>query len=67
MRQKGRQVQTLGPSLFDIIEEQEVKEKPEECRHTNRKDTVTVWAGETWERLTETCVLCGWVIGRYPK
>jgi hypothetical protein len=40
--------------------------KPEQCTHLFEEPTVTVWPGETCERLTMTCAACDRVRGRYP-
>lgn len=57
-----------GFDLFDLIEKEELKEDPnKKCSHSRMKYSETIWPGENFERLTMTCVLCGYVRGRYPK
>ena len=34
------------------------------CDHRSESKTLTVWPGETWERMTWTCNDCGHVRGR---
>ena len=53
-----------GPSLFDVIEIEDDKERGEDCKHTHEVKTFTVWEGETWERLTWSCLACGRIRGR---
>lgn len=57
-----------GPSFFDIIEAEDIKANPESCVHPRNKldKTITVWPGETCQRFTWTCQLCGKVWGRCP-
>lgn len=53
--------------LLDIIEDAERKDAGHPCLHKVMEPTVTVWPGETCERLTMTCSSCGFVRGRFPK
>jgi hypothetical protein len=62
-----RIIPTSAPNLLDIIEEEEIKEHIEDCPHRRMKRTLTIWPGETFERMTMTCELCGKVRGRYPN
>ena len=51
--------------LFDMIERSKEEERPiEECRHLEEDKTLTVWPGETEERMTYTCRRCGHIRGR---
>jgi len=51
-----------------MIEEQERAEGPklseDDCKHRREDKTLTIWPGETWERLTWTCMDCGRIRGR---
>lgn len=51
-------------NLFDIIEREEAKERPDDCQHKVEEKTVTVWPGEDFERMTWTCNACGRIRGR---
>ena len=55
-----------GPSLFDVIEEEEAREDSAKCLHRKENRTETVWQGDTVVRLTMTCDICKRVRGRYP-
>lgn len=53
-------------NLFDVIEKEEAKDKPESCSHRREIPTLTVWEGETCQRMTWTCEFCGRIRGRMP-
>ena len=38
---------------------------PDQCQHRRKRKTLTVWPGETEERVTATCDDCGLVQGWY--
>ncbi len=44
-----------------------IKLDPAMCPHLIHLQSVTIWPGEDFERLTMTCQSCGRVRGRYPK
>lgn len=61
-----------GPTLFDIIEQETIKENPSSCidfhkGQSNMRPTITVWSHVKDPRLTMTCMTCGYVRGRWPK
>ena len=62
-----RKIQSSEPNLFDMIEKEEAKEDPKRCTHRREKRSLTVWPGETCERLTMTCEFCGRYRGRFPN
>jgi hypothetical protein len=52
--------------MFEPLEIEADKQKVQ-CPHTHFEDTVTIWPGETFERLTSTCKACRKVFGRYYR
>jgi hypothetical protein len=50
--------------LFDLIDIEEGRSKPEECPHKFEDETFTIWPGEDFERMTYTCKACGRIRGR---
>lgn len=55
-------------SLFEVIEIQEGKEDPKNCKHFHEEKSLTIWPGyeHKGKCLTMTCKGCGRVRGRYP-
>jgi hypothetical protein len=53
-------------NLFDVIEKEEILEHLRICTHQHERRSLTVWPGQTCERMTMTCETCGQVRGRYP-
>jgi Zn ribbon nucleic-acid-binding protein len=53
------------PSQANFLFE-EPKRDPETCPHKKEAPSLTVWPGETVERMTMTCLECGRYRPRYP-
>lgn len=64
MAKRRASTSTDGPNLFDVIEQEEIKNDPSKCTHPRELKTETVWPGETFKRMTWTCQLCGRIRGR---
>jgi len=52
------------PSLFDVIERDEMREHPERCIHRTEQKTDTDWGPPYGVRMTLTCDACGRIRGR---
>jgi len=60
----AKRVKQAGPGLFDQIEIEEDRAKPEECKHRYEEKTDTWWGAKYGWRMTYTCRACGNIRGR---
>ena len=51
-------------SLFDLMDIEDAKARPEECKHFHEEKTETFWKDIQEWRMTWTCVACGRIRGR---
>ena len=51
-------------NLFDLIEIEEDKESPEECRHRHEEKGFHVWKDLPGQRMVWICRSCGNIRGR---